>query len=819
MMSQQGGKARLGCVRRTGRARGCGYITRPLSVARHSHPSILSFHSYFFLLKSNGSTTKACQTSKSLLKSAVAYTVQPRIDNGESTATRESETSTSHSRHHHSHNNHLQQSSTITSSSSPSTSLSSSKSLASQGAMASSSQDVPTTASSSNDGLHSSSTAAPAFGTPVISSSRRRDGRPIPHDILLPIARYLGDMCKAGDHDARLTLASMMRVSSDAFDAAARTLYAAVTVSRDSFSQVFGGNDTKKSNMFGHPITFPTRASVVRKLGLFQYTRHLHLHDLPSEQAVDDLIDAWRVACSQPASGVSCREALHGNLFPRIECVSFGPGVFLNHHSAPPLGPENGGLHRFLSFLRRESSPKHMCMAYPTPAQVMAYQQEHPAAERSSGWNTPAPIADPAPGPLGVGAGPPVLLAGPVVHESRLSRADEAAWPEILARMWRIKTITIHNMRFSRAAARCLVKLPCEQLRVFALDSICGHGICAERECFHSDTRWGRAGTMLHTMARDDKDVARFTSLEIVNVGAGFPLTCNCSAEYSNAVAWLKSYLRDRADEAPWSLSLPHWSQAAPCQCCGAAVAPTGDTGEGSARGIIHPNRNCVSGALASGHICNIKADVSSRTSIAGRRDSVPQSRPRLLSPFPVVGDRSFPLLLTIPSSCRRASLYRLISSKTPPRSLRPPTPRRLRAAAPPLPQLTPCWEAGRQRHRRQLLSTFRSGSPLARLPSLRPCRPRPRPRLPRPWARDRRRLVLPARLGKWSGLVRLPLYPLLWTTLALSTLGWRGNLGRPVHRSRLMMPRTHRMFPPAPPKRRLATLAPPWLPTTPSFG
>lgn len=458
----------------------------------------------------------------------------------------------------------------------------------------------PSAAPSSSSSPHSSvRKMASSLSVPGGSGStspvplRWRDSaRPLPHDVLLQIARYLGDMHAEGDHEARLTLASMMRVSNDSFDAAARTLYEFVTVSRDTFAQVFGGNDTKKSKFLDDPITFPTRASVVRKLGLFQYTKRLYIHDLPSEQAVADLVEAWQVSCSRPSSGVSCREALSGSLFPRLECVSFGPGVFLNSYSMPPLGPEfKGGLHRFLSFLRREGSPIHMCLAYPTPAQVSTYQNEHPGAERPGADETAIPadaVVDPAtPGP-------------PLHNPNSLSRADEASWPDALARAWSLETITVHNVRFGRAISTNLVKLPCRRLRIFALESVCGLGVCDDKHCVHCDSRWGRAGSTLQAMARaatEDKDAHSFETLEIANVGAGYALACTCVTEYANAVAYLKGCLCDRTEEAPWTLELPHASEAAACRCCGATVSPIGDTGEGSSRRGIAFNTACVSRA------------------------------------------------------------------------------------------------------------------------------------------------------------------------------------------------------------------------------
>ncbi len=418
----------------------------------------------------------------------------------------------------------------------------------------------------------------------------RDSGRPVPHDILLLIARYLGDMQDDGDIQARLTLAAMMRLSSDGFDAAARTLYHSITVNRDTFSQVFGGNDIRKSKLFEHPVTFPTRESIMRKLGLFQWVKHMYIEDLPSEQAVSDLLDAFRVACSQPASGVACQQALGGRLFPRLEGVSFGPNVFLNHHSTPPLGPESpGGLHRFLTLLRRESAPAHMCLEMPTPAHLAVYKMEHRGAERPRPPSEPV-IPDPA--AAAGGAAPAPTLAP---HENSLMRADEAVWPSVLARAWGIKTLSVHNVRFTRAIHRVLLALPCERLRIFALEGACSGAMCDDGACSHCDLRWSRAGAVLQAMVREDKDGAPFKVVEIANVGAGYPLKCRCSEKYANAIALLKAQLCSRTEDAEWTLELPHCVQAAACECCGVPVTQTGDTGDGSPTGSLTPTIYCVS--------------------------------------------------------------------------------------------------------------------------------------------------------------------------------------------------------------------------------
>ncbi|BEJ11598.1 hypothetical protein CspHIS471_0200580 [Cutaneotrichosporon sp. HIS471] len=403
------------------------------------------------------------------------------------------------------------------------------------------------------DAQPSTAAASPA------PSSWRDNGRHVPHDILVQIAHYLGDMMDDGDAEARLTLASMMRL--------------------------FGGNDMKKSKLFGHPVTFPTRESVIRKLGLFQWVKHLHVEELPCEQAVSDLMDAFRVACSQPSSGVACQQALGGRLFPRLEGVSFGPNVFLNQHSAPPLGPEmQGAMHRFLTFLRREADPIHMCLKLPSPLHIAMYKNKHHGAER------PRRPSDPA-APDGT-----VPAIESTTDSNSLTLADEATWPASLARAWGIKTLSVHDVRFTRSVPNVLLGLPCERLRIFAPDGPCPIRMCEDGSCMHPDQRWGRVGAMLQSMVRDDKDRARFKVVEIANVGAGYPLKCDCVEQYANAMAALKSYMRSRASDADWKLDLPHCAEAADCECCGAPVAQTGDTGDGSPSGGGIPIIYCSEG-------------------------------------------------------------------------------------------------------------------------------------------------------------------------------------------------------------------------------
>ncbi|BEI80893.1 hypothetical protein CcaverHIS002_0200530 [Cutaneotrichosporon cavernicola] len=414
--------------------------------------------------------------------------------------------------------------------------------------------------------------------------SWRDDGRHVPHDTLVQIAHYLGDMMDDGDDEARLTLASMMRVSSEGLDAAARPLYSSVTVTRDNFSQLFGGNDMNKSKLFEHLLTFPTRQSVIRKLGLFQWVRHLHVEELPCEQAVSDLMDAFRVACSQPSSGVACQQALGGRLFPRLQGVSFGPNVFLNQHSAPPLGPEiQGAMHRFLTFLRREADPIHMCLQLPSPLDIAKYRNNHHGAER------PCRPSDPAtPG----GTDPAIQ---PTTDSNSLTLADQATWPASLARAWGIKTISVHDVRFTLSVHNILLRLPCERLRLFAPDGPCSLRMCEDGPCIHHDQHWGRAAAILRLMFVDDKDGASFKVVEIANVGAGYPLKCDCVEQYAHAMGVLKSYMRSRTEGASWKLDLPHCAEAADCECCGAPVAQTGDTGDGSPLGGARPN-NCSEG-------------------------------------------------------------------------------------------------------------------------------------------------------------------------------------------------------------------------------
>ncbi|CAK9783059.1 hypothetical protein CC85DRAFT_284185 [Cutaneotrichosporon oleaginosum] len=411
----------------------------------------------------------------------------------------------------------------------------------------------------------------------------RKNGRPVPHDILLLIARYLGDMQDEGDVQARLTLAAMMRVSSDGFDAAARALYHSITITRDSFSNMLGGNDIEHSKLFEHPITFPTRDSVVRKLGLFQWVKHMHIEELPNEQAVSDLLEAFHVACSQPASAVSCQQVLRGRLFPRLEGVSFSPKVFLNHHSAPPLGPEyKGRMHRFLTLLRRESAPTHMCLELPTPGDIAVYKRRHRGAER------PCPPPEPInPDLMAVGGGPAVA---PSAHENSLVHADQAEWPTTLARAWDIKTISVHNVRFTGSIYRTIVPLQCERLRLFGVDSPCS-ATCDDGTCSHCDLRWSRAATLVQGLC---KSPANFKVVEIANIGAGYPLTCRCVDKYANAIAALKESMHSRALGATWTLETPHCAVAAACVCCGAHVAQTGDTGDGVDTGSLTPDPYCT---------------------------------------------------------------------------------------------------------------------------------------------------------------------------------------------------------------------------------
>ncbi|GMK56276.1 hypothetical protein CspeluHIS016_0301160 [Cutaneotrichosporon spelunceum] len=419
------------------------------------------------------------------------------------------------------------------------------------------------------------STAASAHAP----GSWRDTGRPMPLDVLVVVANYLGDMMDGGDVEARATLASMMRLSRDGLDAAARPLYSSITVNRDTFSEMFGGNDLKKSKLFEHPVTFPTRQSVIRKLGLFQHVKHMQVEDLPNEQAVSDLVDAFRVACSQPASGVACQQALSGRLLPRLEGVSFGPNVFLNHNSVPPLGPEmEGGIHRFLALLLREAEPTHMCVHLPTPADIAMYQAKHRRAER--------------PGPAPYAAFQDVNAPA----EPQTSLTKEAKWPTSLARAWRIKTISAHNVRFTRLTHLALLTLPCDRLRIFALDDACPVAMCEDGSCAHCGHRWNKAAAVLISLAHGDRNESRFKVVEVANAGAGFPLKCGCVVQYANAIAALKRHMRNSTVNARWTIDLPHCAEAVNCECCGASVAQTGDTGDGIPNGSVIPAVNCTEG-------------------------------------------------------------------------------------------------------------------------------------------------------------------------------------------------------------------------------
>lgn len=371
--------------------------------------------------------------------------------------------------------------------------------------------------------------------------------------------------------EARAALACVMRTAQGLYHIAGRELYRRLDLKSSSFTKVVAGffdlpppqNVLSSLAMGSRETRQHILSPANRKCQLFKYVKHLNIVDLVAwSKEQQDLLDLGQCFLGYPLLGNGTKV----RIFPNLEVVTIRPSVHIEladlywrGHFRPP----------FLHFLARER-PRRACVAYPTVWGRASY---------------PGPIRE-CNLPTCVGGkcvnerrhpndSPWTLFAGESVDDRNRKRYDSlqsgigSCWLQWLCEHWQLDSLTLHHW--------WMVAGPCfrvKNLRLFAaLDGISDMWCWAtpyslrflagehEAEC-------GGAPTTGRTAEQQPEHV------EIANVGLNV-LHCGCLLTYVQALDAYKDAMSRHFANEPFSLSMPHWWDAPPCECCGNGPSPT----------------------------------------------------------------------------------------------------------------------------------------------------------------------------------------------------------------------------------------------------